>query len=435
MRVWKKWTALVLFAAPTLGAYAQVDTLSLETAIKLGLKRSENIQQAAIDMKVAEERIREAWGSFFPQISAKVQPTRYLKSPMIQFGDQSISVKQDWELVSTIQLTQAVYSFGRLTEALDLAKISTEMSATTKEAVERELRYAIESSYYSALSAQKVLRIAEDSLANAKKNQRALQTRFQGGRVPRFDNIKSSSDVAARVPVVSDARKSLELAYLQLNLLTEMESSRRPVLTTPMKEFFPPLSKNSILEKAYKAPQLKVNQLAVDMADTQSKLAKAEHYPTISAFASVDHSGTGDTLPPEDDRMFTTQAIGVVLNIPIYQGGSVSSRYRQALLERNRAQVEYKKQKENLATELESAMAEYNSNVEKYKSAKQAVSLAQRAYDLTRTRFETGGATRVDLNDSERALTNSRVQQQSALFEVYRNRALINKYTKKVNEL
>lgn len=418
--------------ATSFQALAQEKKLSLKEAVALGLKRSEDVQQAVVEIERAEAQIREAWASVFPQISANVQSIRHTKSAVIQFDGNAVPVKQDWELLSSLQFNQVLYSFGRVSHALELARTSRELRATAKKAVQREIRFAVEVAYFNAISAQNVLRIAKDSLSNAKANQRALQKRFQGGRIPRFDNIKIASDVAARAPIVSDAEKNVRLAYLQLNLLTEMEGKSRPTLVTPMEELFPALSESRLLGEADDNPALKATELAVEIAERQSKLAKADHYPVLSAFGSVTHNGTGDSMPPDSDNLFTSTSVGIALNIPLFEGGAVTARHRQAVLDKTRAQIEFKKQKENLQMELESSIEEYKTNIEKYASSKNAVRLAGQAYELTRSRYETGGATRNDLNDSERALTNARIQKETALFQIYRNKASIKRLTEKV---
>ncbi|MBC76048.1 MAG: hypothetical protein CME64_08520 [Halobacteriovoraceae bacterium] len=427
------WLMMALICAWVAGpgAYGQ-ERLSLEEATKLALKRSENVQQAAIEVQRAQAQIKEAWASVLPQISANFQSIRHTKSPVIQIGDTSARIKEDWEMLSSLQLNQVIYSFGRVSHALDLAKISQDARQSAKEAVEREIRFAVEVAYFNALSAQEVLQIAKDSHGNAKKNLEALQKRFQGGRVPRFDNIRMAADIASRAPIVSDAQKNLRLAFLQLNLLTEMPIESQPRLTTSMSTLFPVLDKSKLLDEAYENPSLKSIELAAQIAQKQTMLAKAEHYPTISAFGQLNHGGTGDTFQPEDERMFTSSAIGLSLNIPIFEGGAVKARHQQAALDAVKAKIELKKQKEILEVELASAIEEYKANIQKFAAAKKAVGLAKRGYELTRTRFETGGATRNDLNTAESSLTNARIQQQTALFQIYQNRASIKRFTKGV---
>jgi outer membrane protein TolC len=408
------------------------EALSLEEAISAGLKRSEDIQQSQIEIQRAEAQIKEAWSSVYPHLSASVQPIRHTKSQVLQFNGNAVRVKQDWELLSSLQLEQVVYSFGRVSHALELAKSTRKMQVVAKEVVKRELRYAIEVAYFSTLTAQKVLDIAKDSLKNAKANQLALYKRFQGGRVPRFDNIKMEADVASRAPVVANAQKNLDLAYLQLNLLIENPIKSRPKLTTSLEKIFPKLSSKELIEKSLDNPTLLASEIGVDIAQKKAQLIKAEHYPVISAFGTINHSGTGDSMPPDDDDLFSSSSIGLSINIPIFEGGAVTAKHKQAVLDKVKAEIELKKKQEKLQMELEAAISEYKRNIQTFLATKKATSLAKQAYALTKSRFTTGGATRNDLNDSEKALTNSRIQQQTTLFEIYKNRAVIKKFTQKV---
>ncbi len=130
--------------------------------------------------------------------------------------------------------------------------------------------------------------------------------------------------------------------------------------------------------------------------------------------------------------MFTASSLAVAVSIPIFSGGETTAQHRQAILEKTKAQVERKNLEKNLGLSIRSSLEEYETNIEKYKSAKEAANLANQAYKLTRARFATGGATRYDLNDSENALTNARIQLESTKFEIYQNKSNIKKLTQKV---
>tara|TARA_Y100000768_G_scaffold381552_1_gene360407 strand:+ start:2172 stop:3416 length:1245 start_codon:yes stop_codon:yes gene_type:complete len=406
--------------------------LTLDEAVNIALIKSENIQQSLLDMELAQEQVEEAWSSVYPQISAQVQGIRHTKAPVLQFNGTSVPVKQDWELLSSLQINQVIYSFGRVGSALKMAKLSSKVQKKAKEVVEREIRYAVELSYYNVQLAQNILKISQDSLENAKKNQQALQKRFQGGRVPRLDNLRMESEIASRKPVVSNAKKSLDLAYLQLNLFLKNKIDERPVLTTKLESSFASLNESSLKKKTADAPQIKLSELQVDLAVKQVDFEKSYHYPTISAFGNVSHNGTGDTMPPDDDNLFTSTSIGLMINIPLYEGGAVSSRTRQKVLKRRQAQIKLQKQVEDLEMKLQSSIVEYKTNLDRLKSAKEAVNLSKQAYYLTRSRYETGGATRNDLNDSERSLTSARIQVETIMFEIYQNKSDIRRITEKV---
>lgn len=408
-------------------------TLSLDEAIHLGLKKSENVEQAVLEIEKAEAQIREAWASVYPKFNATVQSTRNFQSQVIQTPTASFRVNQDWSLSTGLTLNQVLYTFGKVSTALDMAKTSRVLNETAKDQVEREIRYAVEVAYYNALFAQEVLRIAKDSYENARNNQKALRQRFQGGRVPRFDNIKMAADVAGRLPIVRNAEKNLTLAYLQLNLLVEADTNDRPVLTTKMNDNFKAIrNEKELVKTALEGPSLKVQDLTVELMDKQAQLKQADHYPSINLIGNITHSGTGDDMRVDEDNMFTASSLAVAVSIPIFSGGETTAQHRQAILEKTKAQVERKNLEKNLGLSIRSSLEEYETNIEKYKSAKEAANLANQAYKLTRARFATGGATRYDLNDSENALTNARIQLESTKFEIYQNKSNIKKLTQKV---
>ena len=416
----------------SVGTNVFAKNLSLEQATILALKKSENIEQYALDIEMAKEQIEEAYAILYPQVSAEIQGIRHTKAPVLQFNGTSVPVRQDWELLSSLTLNQIVYSFGRVGSALKIAKLSNKVQIKAKQIAEREIRQAVEVAYYNAILAKSILDISEDSLSNARKNQKALQKRFQGGRVPRLDNLRMESEIAARKPSVSNATKNLKLAYLQLNLLTGLPINTNPVLTSHLGSSFKKLSESQLISKAKEAPQVELAQLSVDLASKQMEIEESYHYPTISAFGNASHSGTGDEMPPRDENLFTSVSVGLAINIPIYEGGAVVSRTRQKAIEKRRAEVAKQRVIEQTDVELLSNVQEYNTGLERLSAAKEAVRLSKQAYELTRTRYETGGVTRNDLNDSERSLTAARIEVESIKFGLLQNKSIIKRITEEV---
>ncbi len=413
-------------------SHANIEKLSLDNAIEIGLKQSEDVKQSLLDIEKAQAQIKEAWSGAFPQISAQVQLINHTKPAVIQFNGTSVPVKSDYEMVSGLSLNQVLYSFGRVYHALKAAKLTRKLQNTALKAVQREVRYAIELAYYNIIYAQEVLNIARSSLKNGQRNKNALAQRYSGGRIPRFDNIKLDADIASRRPLVSDAEKSLKLATMQLNFLLRKPLGQKYKLTSSFTTNFQRYDSELESSKLKSNPNIMLSELQVEIGKREEKLVASNHYPQLALFGNLNHSGTGDDLPPSQDDMNTTSAIGISLNIPIYQGGQISARQAQAKIVNAKRVVALEYQRERLLIQLQTALEEYTTNQNKLKSAKNAMMLAEKAYELTRSRFITGGATRNDLNNSEMALTNTRLQYQSTLFQIHSNESLIRKLTKEV---
>ncbi len=417
-------------AQPAEKGAGSTPSLTVDDAVAKALKASEDVAIAESELRRAEAQIREARGRILPQISASATSTRYLETPVIQFGDSQIPIKEDWELGMGVQVTQAVWAFGRITQAIDIAKLTRSLREDSIENARLEITKQVRTAYFATQLAEKILEAVEQSLGNARRSQSILQNKFQRGRIPRFDNIKMSADIASRTPLVADAQRQLELAWLQLSLLIGEEATTRYNLATPMTDQFPALQEDVLVAKAFEThPGLRAAARSVEVSEKYKKLARSEHYPVLSAFGNYDRNGTSDQFYPPEDRLNDTFAVGLNLTIPIFSGGSTQARVRQAAEDERQAVLNQRKLTESITLGLRNALASYRTNVEKYKAAVTSESLARQTFQLAQNQFSAGRLTLKDLNDFELALTNSKIQMASSLFEIHRSLAEIRSFT------
>lgn len=422
--------ALLSFAAVAQNAAGTVPQgLSLQEAIERALQHSEDVALAQSEYDKAQTEIRQAYSHALPNFSAGVTSTRYLDVPIIQFEDQQIPIKQDWELSMNVQVQQAVWAFGRVSTAIDIAKSTRSMRRDSIEAAERELRKQVHIVYHGAQLAQKVLEAMEQSLANAQRSKSLLERRFSSGRIPRLDNIKMQSDIASRSPRVADARKQVELMWMQLNLMTGLPLEARYELTTDLMPELKQLDEQLLFDQALRTnPQLRASEKGVLIAEKYKSYFKAEHYPMLSLFGSFDRIGTGDHFTIGEERMNNSLAIGLNLRIPLWDGGATHARYRQSVQEYYQSQLQRTKLEEAITLGIRSSLASYRANVEKYRSAQTAFNLAQETFGLAREQFSAGRVTLKDLNDFELGLTTSKIQVATALFDVQQSLAEIQSF-------
>ena len=398
--------------------------LSLQMAIELAIKKSENLQKAVNEFSKIEAQISEVWSNVYPKISATVKSTRYLESPVIPFMGKTIPLKQEWEGSVGLQLQQVIWNFGRIEKGLEIAKINKELKSKNIAAARKEIVYQTTIAYYHAQLAKQILIIAEESVENAKKNKKALETRFQGGRVPQYDNIKMAADISSRIPVLADATKQLELSRLQLKLLLGWSKDTNFQLTDQMFPKFPELGEVDNLEEVINRG-LEVGQAedSVLLTKKMMELTKAQYLPSIIGFASYDLSGTSDRFSIGSDNLYPTKAIGVMLNIPLWQGGEKSAKLQQQSFDQMNATLSLEQLKRLLVLQLESIREQYRADVKKYHASNDSLQLTLQAYELTRSQYSAGGLTQKELNDVEMMLTGTKIQMQTTLFSIYQSLA------------
>ena len=104
------------------------------------------------------------------------------------------------------------------------------------------------------------------------------------------------------------------------------------------------------------------------------------------------------------------------LNIPIFSGGKRRSEIQQAKISMESLQL----QRENTERQLRTALMSYYSNmltnVKQFHASSENISQAKRGYDIAVKRYEVGGGTLVDVDNSQLAYTQAELSRSTSIY-------------------
>ncbi|MDZ4099458.1 MAG: TolC family outer membrane protein [Methylophilaceae bacterium] len=153
---------------------------------------------------------------------------------------------------------------------------------------------------------------------------------------------------------------------------------------------------------------LAIQQYNYQIASREVERAKAGHMPTLDAIASYRESrnnGSASGFASDLDDL----TIGLQLEIPIYQGGAVSSRTREAAANLQKAQFDLEAVKRDAELNTRQAFLDVSSGVVQVKALEQALLSSQSQLDSTNLGYEVGVRTSVDvLNAQQQFFTAKR---------------------------
>lgn len=397
-----------------------VSALSLEEAVSLAKENSEDLKIKMAELQRREAQRREALGAALPQISAEATWQKYFKDPVF-FGN---TVPINYQLQSGVNISQTVWAFGKVSGALNAAKAGLRIGELEKELTENQVEYMATVAYYSVLLSETQLKIARQTLENARENLAILQRKFSGGRPPQGDLVRLRSDVAARIPQVSTAEAEHQQALLTLAQMIERDA-KDIKLTTTFSSEFARLNEQELLKKLEtNQPRLELLKETVNYNTEVARVQSAMDWPTLSLFGSYTYSGASqDSLRTSD--LFDSVFGGLVLTWNLWDGGQSNARYRQALSDKMIAELGLQQGRETLTLELRKSLENYRALVDSHKSAREAVSLAEKSFEISQRRFRTGQASVTELNQTEAALTQARLALSLNLYQIHATQAQI----------
>jgi outer membrane protein len=152
---------------------------------------------------------------------------------------------------------------------------------------------------------------------------------------------------------------------------------------------------------------IQIQQDALKLAEQEVKRANAGHLPTLDAVASYTNSqATGGPAGVGNNLENTT--IGLQLQIPIYQGGAVSSRARQAVHNKQKALDDIEIARRQTDLETQRAYLNLSTSIAQVKAFDQALISSQSQLDSTKLGYEVGVRTSVDVLNAQQQLFSAK---------------------------
>jgi len=158
--------------------------------------------------------------------------------------------------------------------------------------------------------------------------------------------------------------------------------------------------------------QVRIAQANLDIATLEVDRQQAGHYPTVDLVASFNQGYAGGAASTSVTSAFASDSrlalIGLQLNVPIYQGGAVSSRVRQAIANQEKARQDLETARRNAQLLAQTSFSGVTSGVAHVKAFEQALASAQVSYDSNKLGLEVGVRTNLDVLNQQQQVFQTR---------------------------
>ena len=359
--------------------------------------------QAALDAhKAALEILPQSRAALLPNIGLRGDVSRNRFDPR-NSGDTTYATNQTY----SVGLRQALYQRERF---LQLEQADSRIAQADAElvAARQDLILRTATRYFLVLGGQDNLEfVLADKEAIARTLEQAKQ-QFAVGLAAITDTLEAQAryDIA-----VSDAINAERLLDDTREALREI-TGELPVAPEVLKAEIPLLSPDPNNQDEWVAAAVDQNPLvlaamaATTTAKQEIQVQNSGHYPTLDMVADYSYrdSQFGGFTPLERND----SAIGLELNLPLYQGGLVSSQTRQSRYLYNQAQEQQKKQRRATERQTRDNYRGVISGISKVEALQHAVLSNEKAVEAAQTGFDVGTRAIVDVLDAQRELLRAR---------------------------
>jgi outer membrane protein len=392
---------IVLTGIPSLHAQNLLETY------ELALENDHVLKQALANQFASGELKDQSIARFLPNISATATSGRNRlhnkKAKNVQFTDfRGLQVNQEyWSHTLSLDLAQPLFHWDHWIQ-LSQSDNQIAQAEASYQAELQNLMVRTTEAYFNILSAEDNLEFTRaEKSAIARQLEQAKQ-RFEVGLIAITDvhEAQAAFDQASASEI--EAVNNLDN---QKEALREIIGENEALLDSLDEKL--PLSQPEPMDIAVWSNSAEMNNFniisAVNEAEVFRKsidLQRHGHMPQLDLVASYGVSDDNSSFGLRGD----TQSVGVQLNVPLFEGGAVNSRTRQAGYEYKAAKERLIAVKRQVKRQVKDAFRGVMSSISRVKALKATIISAESALEATEAGLEVGTRTMVEVLAEQRNL-------------------------------
>ncbi|MBL8982815.1 MAG: TolC family protein [Gemmatimonadetes bacterium] len=474
------WFRTLLLAAliPATGV-AQARTLSLEEALRMAEAQSEAVRIAQAGVRRADGQVLQARSQYLPQVNGTAGYTRTLATQFsafnvapppvpateppapprdtttyyqpclrylapsgasdadrvrglerfsrctqsgggLDFSRVGFGARNQYQFAVNGALT--LYSGGRV-QAQHRAAQAGRRSADIELSSQRALMaLQVTEAYYDAALADRLVAIAESSLAQTEGTLRQTTLARQVGNQSEFELLRARVTRDNQRPVLIQRQTDRDLAYLRLQQLLNLPYGEPIRLTTPIDDAATaPVAQVANVALRGSTPDTSASARAsvrqldenVRASEAQLSIAKSEWIPTIALSSAYSRVGFGTGIPSWGSFL-NNWTVTLGASFPLFVGGRIRGEQMIAQAGVDEARARLEQTRELAALDARQSVFQLQQAEAAFGASQGTSEQAARAYSIAEVRFREGISTQLELSESRLLLEQAAVNRAQA---------------------
>jgi outer membrane protein len=357
----------------------------------------------------SQERLPQGRAGLLPSVSVSAftqsndREIRF-RDPAVPRNDNSFNTNS-----ASVSLSQPIYRPENF-QAFEQAKTQVAQADVVLAQAAQDLILRVAQAYFDVLLAQDTVAFAEDQLKAIGQQLEQAKRNFEVGTATIVDTKEAQSRYDLTRALEIQAKNDVELRKRQLELVIGQPA---PGLSPLGKGFKPEPPNPNNLEKwvglaAEGNLQVKVFERSFAFATQEIERTRAGHLPTVDAFASYTDSAAGAATQTSVGSDTKTTVVGIQLAIPIYQGGAVSSRVREAIANQEKARQDLENARRTGELTARQAFLSVTSGLAQIQALEAALASSESSLASTQLGQEVGVRTQVDVLNATQQVSQTR---------------------------
>ena len=405
--------------------------LTLDEAVGIALNDNPTIKVANLEIERYDYVRKQALSSLMPQVDASAQYALALRRQEMA-ENLSFGGKNTFNVAGTVSLPLFVPSVYR---QLKMTRTQMEMAVESARANRIDLIAAVRASYYSILLAEQSLAVLEEAALTTDRVVKNTKDLYDNGLAAEYDYITAKVQRSNLDPQILQLKNGVEMAKLQLKMYLSIPEEVEVEVIGSLDNF----KDMVLLGTDYEADiaentTIRTLDLQLELLDHQEKLIQTTRMPTVAAFGQISLIGQersdlggllggmtgGSTTTTAEQSKFWWQypiSIGAQINIPIFAGLKKTNQLREVRNQREQLRLQRSYAEEGVRLQVQQSINTLLTARSMMLSNGETVLQAEKAYEISLTRYEAGAGTILELNSAQLSLTQAQLSYSQSIYD------------------
>ena len=444
----KKYLCLICVGVMSLGvAMAQSAggntlTLTLDDAISLALSDNPTVKVSNLEIERYDYVRKQTLSSLYPQVDASLQYSLALRRQEMTEGF-SFGGKNTFNTAASVSMplfVPAVY------EQLKLNRTQMESAVESARATRIDMIASVRSAYYNVLLAEQSLAVLQEAVLTTERVVENTKSLYENGLASEYDYLTAQVQLSNLRPQVLQTENAIGITKLQLKMYLSIPADVDVEVVGTLDGF----RDKVLLSEDYSRDindntTLRNLDIQAEMLKHQERLLKASRMPMVAAFGQVSYMGqervdlsglmggmAGGAGRQQSDIVAQTRAaaasqskfwwqcpisVGAQISIPLFAGFKTVNQLREVNNQIAQLNIQREYAEEGIRLQVEQAINTLITARETMLSNERTVEQAQKAYDISFTRYSAGAGTILELNSSQLSLTQAQLSYSQSIYD------------------
>ena len=404
--------------------------LSLDEAIEIALSDNPTIKVANLEIERYDYVRKQAVATLYPQVDASAQYSLALRRQEMTEGF-SFGGKNTFNVAGTVSLPLFVPSVYR---QIKMTRTQMEGAVESARASRIDLVAAVRSAYYNVLLAEQSLEVLNEAVSTTQRVVDNTEDLFKNGLAAEYDLITAQVQLSNLKPQVLQAKSAIDITKLQLKMYLSIPENVEIEVKGTLDDF----RERVLLGEDYSMDisentTLRTLDIQRELLEHQEKLIQTTRMPTIAAFGQISYIGQervdlsglmggamGGAAQPANQSKFWWQYpinVGAQISIPIFAGLKKSNQLREVRNQMRQLELQRQYAEDGVRLQVEQSINTLLTARETMLSNELTVEQAEKAYNISLTRYNAGAGTILELNSSQLALTQAQLSYSQSIYD------------------